>query len=170
MNSALQPRHRGPERGEAIVLLLIALAVVGGIAWWLFHTRAESQEAATAFAREAGVRLGRQFDRKFLDVHIGPEVQTRFPASFRDRLIEHLQRLGVAEENVEAEGDVEFTNHFFQPHGTFKVHLFYPTGMKTDLYLTVSDPHGWWQIDYANLVWYPPGQTAPASDAALPVQ
>ncbi len=160
--------RRCRERGQAIVLLLIALAVVGGLAWWLSASREKSQEAATAFAREAGVRLGRQFDRRFLDVHIAPEVQTRFPASFRDRVIEHLQRFGVADENVEVEGDVAFTNHFFQPRGTFKVHLFYPSGMKADLYLTVSDPHGWWQIDYANLVWYPPGQTAPAGEAAPP--
>ncbi|MGI8821368.1 MAG: hypothetical protein ACR2ID_10960 [Chthoniobacterales bacterium] len=167
MKRLSRPRRAG-ERGQVIVLLVIVLATVGGIAWWLFATRAASEKAARDFAHEAGLKLGREFDRKFLDVRIGSEVQTRFPSSFRDRLIDHLKRLGVASEEVEVEGDLTFTDRFFKPHGAMKVHLLYPDGMKAVLYLSISNPHGWWQFDYLNLAWYPPGQTAPAEGSEPP--
>ena len=162
--------RRGARRdgGQIGVLLLIVLALGAGLTWWLFASRARSNQAAFAFARLAGVKLGRQHDAKFLDVHLAREVQTLFPPSFRDRLLNHLRQLGVASEQVEAEGTVSFTSTFFEPRGRFRVHLFYPSTAKADLHLTISNPHGWWQIDDINLVWFPPEQPAAPTDAAAP--
>jgi hypothetical protein len=156
------------DAGQVVVLLLIVLAIGAGLAWWLFASRAQSEQAAFAFARLAGVKLGREHDAKFLNVHIGREVQTRFPPSFRDRLLNHLRELGVASEQVEAEGTVSFTSTFFEPRGRFRVQLFYPNSTKAELYLTISNRPGWWQIDDINLVWSPPEKPAAEIDPAAP--
>jgi hypothetical protein len=162
MQAALPTSSRRREGGQVLVLFLIVLAVLGGIGWWLFTSRDQSGQAARAFAREAGLKLGREHDQKFLDVHIGPEVQTRYPPSYRERLLTKLRGLGVASDDVQVEGDVAFTSHFFSPHGRFKVLLGYPDTRKAELYLVVSNPHPWWQIDEINLVWYPPATGAGA--------
>ncbi|MEP6820826.1 MAG: hypothetical protein ABI946_00590 [Chthoniobacterales bacterium] len=141
--------------GQVIVMLLIVLAIVGGGAWWLFHSAQARKKEAEAFARETAIRLAVYFDKKYLDSHLAPEMQTRFPPSFRDRLISNLRGLGVASSEVEIEGKVEFTDYVFLPKGQYRMTLHYPE--QTAIFdLVVSCPHGWWQIDFVNLTWKVP--------------
>jgi type II secretory pathway pseudopilin PulG len=154
---------RGGARGEiesVVVLLLVLLALLGGATWWLYSSRARSEEAARQFASEASIKLAAQYDRKFFDTHIAREVQTRFPPSYRERLLNHLQEFGIPSAAPEVHGDVTFASHFFSPQGRFRVHLVYPT-TTADMDLLVSNPKGWWQIDYVNLTWYPPPPPPP---------
>ena len=167
MQAAIASKARRRERGQALVLVLIVLATVAALVWYLFHSRAETEQAAIAFAREAGTKLGRFHDAKFLDIHIGREVATQYPPSFRERLMNHLRRLGVASEQVDVEGSVSFESHFFAPRGRFQAHLVYPKNERADLHLAISSPHGRWQIDYINLVWFPHEQ-APVDAGSTP--
>ena len=148
------------------MLVLIVLAILGGVYAWLVTSKHQSEAEARAFAAEAGTRLAFQFDRKFLDTHIAPDKQTHYPVSFRDRLLDRLRGLGIPAGPVDVDGDVTFTSQFFQPVGQFRVRLNY-SAAPAFLYLTVSHPHEWWQIDTINLTWNkPPVEPAAALSEA----
>lgn len=153
-------------RGDAstLVLLAIVVAVVLGGVLWLFYSTRNREAEAKEFVQAVATRLAFDYDKKVLDVHLAPEIQTRFPPSFRERMIGHLRELGVPSRDFEADGKVEFTNTFFEPHGQFRVHLQYPE-RTADLDLAISCPHGWWQIDYVNLSW-----DLPSADAPVPAE
>lgn len=154
-----------PERGQVVVLLVIVLAVLGGGAWWLFVAKRQSEEGARAFAREAATRLALHFDQKFLDVRLGREAQVSYPPSFRERLLNRLRQLGVPAQEIELEGEVTFTSHFFEPKGQFRARLNYPT-KPAYLDLTVSNRQTW-QIDRLNLTWDPTPVATPEPALAI---
>ena len=148
--------------------MLILVAIVAAITWWLILSRQESEEQAKDFAREVATRLAVDLDRKYFDRVIAPERVAKYPPSFRDRVIEKFRGFGRPTDPVELEGDVFFTSVFFKPAGTFRVKLSYPQ-MPAVLYLMVSRPKGWWQIDEMNISWTPPAASqAPAE--LLPVE
>ena len=138
--------------------MLILVALGAAIAWWLTVSRQKSEEQAKGFAREVATRLAVDLDRKFLDRVIAPERVAKYPPSFRDRVIEKFRGFGRPTGPVELEGDVVFTSGFFNPAGTFRAKLTYPQ-MPAVLYLMVSRPKGWWQIDEMNISWTPPAAT-----------
>ena len=156
--SKADDRHRCRESGQAIVLVLIVVAILAALAWWLILSRQESEEQAKDFAREVATRLAVNLDRKFLDRVIAPERVAKYPPSFRDRVVEKFRGFGRPTGSVEVEGDVVFTSVFFQPSGTFRAKLNYPD-MPAVLYLMISRPKGWWQIDEMNISWTPPAAT-----------
>ena len=142
------------QAGQVIVLILIVLALLGGGAWWLFNSKRQSEGEARAFAQQAAERMALQFDRKFLDQHLGLEAQVQFPPSFRERLLNRLRDLGVPAPQIDLEGKVTFTSRFFEPRGQFRARLMYPE-KPAFLDLAVSRPHALWQIDYLNLTYVP---------------
>ena len=158
----------GRERGQVIVLILIVLALIGGGAWWLFTSKRQSETDARVFAQQAAERMAIQFDRKFLDQHLGPEAQVQFPPSFRERLLNHLRELGVPSPQIDLEGKVTFTSRFFEPSGQFRARLMYPE-KPAFLDLAVSRPHAHWQIDYLNLTYVPTPTPTPEPSPALGV-
>jgi hypothetical protein len=151
-------RLQRSERAEAIVLVLILVAIVAAIVWWLVRSRQESEEQAKGFALEVATRLAVDLDRKYFDRVIAPERVAKYPPSFRDRVIEKFRGFGRPTAPVDVEGDVIFASVFFKPSGTFRVKLNYPQ-MPAVLYLMVSRPKGWWQIDEMNISWTPPAGT-----------
>jgi hypothetical protein len=164
-NRAVRRHHA--TRGEALVFALILLGIGAGLLWWLFSSRAKSQDAAFAFAREATTRIALEHDRKFLDGHLAPSVQTIYPPSFRERMIDRLKQFGSPVREPEIEGQVSFRSHFFSPSGHFYARLAYPDASKAVLDLTVSNRHGW-RIDEMNLIWYPPEQPLAAPPPPAP--
>ena len=151
-----------------MVLVLIVLALIGGIIWWLFASREQSERAARDFAREVATRLAFDFDRKLLDRVMAPERTAKYPPSFRDRLIANLRKFGRPTKPVEVTGDVYFVSHFFEPIGTFRAQLDYPD-MPAELQFAISRPRGWWQIDDINVTWElpPPPEPPPIDPAAI---
>ena len=156
-------------RGQTTVLVLVVLAIFGGIAWWLVSSRQQSEKEAREFARDTATRLAFNFDRKFLDRVIAPERVAKYPPSYRDRVVEKLRGFGRPTEPVEVDGQVLFTSYFFNPTASFRAQLKYP-GMPAALHLTVSRPRGWWQIDDLNVSWEqpPPPEPAPAPEIPPP--
>lgn len=154
-------------------MVLIVGVIIGGIGWWLFQSRQQSEEQAKNFAREVATRLAVDLDRKYFDRVIAPERVAKYPPSFRDRVIDKFRGFGRPTGTVELEGDVVFTSVFFNPTATFRAKLTYPQ-MPAVLYLMVSRPKGWWQIDEMNISWTPPTATQaptellPAEPAAPP--
>lgn len=170
-------RHRACDRrsesAQTVVLVLIVVAILGGIAWWMYSARDQREAEAKQFARTVATRLAFDLDRKLLDRVIAPERVARYPPSYRDRIIDKLRGFGRPVASPEVSGDVFFTSGFFSPTGTFRADLQYPD-MPAAIYLAVSQPKGWWQIDDINVSWdppplpEPPPSTAPASPSPSP--
>ncbi|MEP6809800.1 MAG: hypothetical protein ABI992_06120 [Chthoniobacterales bacterium] len=154
--------------GQVIVLLVIVLALLSGGYWWLLHSSQESEKEARAFAQATAARLAIDYDRHFLDTHMGQDAALQFPPSFRERMLNHFREFGTPAPEIGVTGEVNFTNQFFEPHGKFRAHLQYPT-RGADLDLIVACPNGWWQIDYLNLSWDIAPVPAPAPATASPI-
>ncbi len=145
-------RRRQRERGQTVVLVLVVVAIIIAIAWWLITSRQQSEAEAENFVRETATRLAFDLDRKVLDRVIAPEQVAKYPPSFRDRVVQKLQGFGRPTGAVEVEGELFFTNYFFQPSGNFRAKVTYPTTPAV-LYFAISRPKGWWQINELNISW-----------------
>jgi hypothetical protein len=153
-------------KGEGgLALLVIVLLILAGIAWWLYSSRQTAERNARAFAADVARRLAVNYDEKFLHVNLSPDGQRTYLKSARDRLVERLRALGVPAQPIEVEGDVTFTNGFFEPRGRFQAKLKYPaTSGKLDL--DIASGLSVWQIEAVNLTWDQPAPT-PTPAAAM---
>lgn len=136
-------------------MVLIVVAIIAALGWWVILSRQESEAQARDFARDAATRLAFDFDRKFLDRTIAPERVSKYPPSFRERIVERLRGFGRPTAPPEMTGDVVFTSYFFQPSGTFRARVQYPQ-MPVEIHLAISRPKGWWQIDDLVIWWDQP--------------
>lgn len=149
-------------KGEGgLALLVIVLLILGGIVWYLFSSRRDSEKSARIFAAEVAKRVAINYDEKYLHVHLSPDGQKTYLKSARDRLIDRLRALGVPAQPIEVQGDLTFTSHFFDPRGTLHVQLKYPT-TTAQLDLDISRGMTVWQIDAINLPWTPAQTSTPA--------
>ena len=167
--ASLRLRRRAEDCGQTVVLVIIVVAVLGGAAWWLYNSREQSEREAREFARDVATRLAFDLDRKLLYRLIAPDRVAKYPPSYRDRVIEKFRGFGRTTAPADLTGDVFFTSHFFKPVGTFRAQFSYPS-MPATLYLSVSRPRGWWQIDDLRVSWEPapPPEPPPISPAPTP--
>lgn len=166
-DDASAPRWRARERGQTAVLVLIVVAILIAVAWWLIRSRQQSEVEAKNFVRDTATRLAFDLDRKVLDRAIAPEQVAKYPPSFRERVIEKFRGFGRPTSAAEVEGDLFFTNYFFQPSGNFRARFTYPT-MPVVLHLAISRPKGWWQINELNISWEQPPPPAPSPVETTP--
>lgn len=149
-------------RGEGgIALWIIILALIGGGLWFLYSSRRDGEKNARAFANEVVQRVAVNYDEKYLHVHLSPEAQVKYLASWRERMMQHLRGLGTPKQPIEVKGDVQFTSGFFDPHGTFRAELTYPTTTAV-LELFVTRGMTVWQVDDINLIWTPAPTPTPS--------
>jgi hypothetical protein len=154
-------------KGEGgVALLVIVLLLLSGIVWWLYSSRQDAEKNARIFATEITKRVAISYDEKFLHVHLSPEAQITYLKSWRDRLLDRLRELGVPAQPIDVQGDVAFTSYFFDPKGTFRAQLNYPT-TSAQLELSISRGMTVWQVDMINLTWNPPPTPTPAPSPVL---
>ena len=149
-------------RGEGgIGFLVIVGVLILGIVWWLYSSRQDAEKKSRAFAAEVATRVAVNFDEKYLHVKLSPEAQVNYLQSWRERLIARLRELGVPAQPVAVTGSVAFSSQFFDPHGTFRAELKYPT---TSAFLDLEVSRGMtvWQVDKIDLTWTPPPTPTPA--------
>jgi hypothetical protein len=156
-------------KGEGgLLLLLIVLLIIAGIVWWLYSSRSKDEQNARAFAAEVVKRVAVDYDEKFLHIHMSPDAQVQFLKSWRDRLMDQLRSYGVPAQPLDVQGEVEFNSYFFEPHGTFRAQLKYPT-TSAQLEVNVSRGMAVWQVDSVNVIWTPPpGGTPTPSPSPVP--
>lgn len=155
-------------RGEGSIGFLVIVGVlVAGVVWWLYSSRQDAVKKSRAFAAEVVTHVAVNFDEKYLHVHLSPEAQVNYLQSWRERFIARLRELGVPSQPIEVKGDVTFTSQFFDPRGTFRADLKYPT---TSAYIDVEVSRGMtvWQVDKIDLTWTPPPTPTPAPVLATP--
>ncbi|MEN3368244.1 MAG: hypothetical protein V7609_387 [Verrucomicrobiota bacterium] len=151
-------------RGEGgLALWIIVLALIGGALWFLYSSRRDGEKNARIFANEVVQRVAVNYDEKYLHVHLSPEAQVKYLASWRERMLQTLRQLGTVKQPIEVKGDVQFSSGFFDPHGNFRAELIYPTTTAA-LELVITRGMTVWQVDDINLIWTPaPTPTPPPS-------
>jgi hypothetical protein len=150
--------HRKGEGGLAIWIILLAL--LAGALWFLYSSRAEAERKMREFAGQVVQTMAVNYDVRFLNNHMTPQAQASYIPSFRDRMAGFLKGFGPMSKPIETQGTVQFSNLFFDPVGTFKSTLTYPT-MTATMNLTVIRAMNAWQVDQIELVWTPPPTPAP---------
>lgn len=148
-------------RGEGgIGFLVIVGVLVIGIIWWLYSSRQDADKKSRAFAAEVVTRVAVNYDEKYLHVKLSPEGQVNYLQSWRELLIARLRELGVPAQPIAVTGTVAFSSQFFDPHGTFRAELKYPT---TSAFLDLEVSRGMtvWQVDKIDLKWTPPPTPTP---------
>jgi hypothetical protein len=76
-------------------------------------------------------------------------------------MLQNLRSFGPVKQPIPITGDVHFSSYFFEPMGTFRVELVYPT-MTAYLDLVITRGMTVWQVDEINLTWNPPPTPSPA--------
>lgn len=152
-------RHSGC-RGEGLGIWIIVLAIMAGAVWFLYSSRKDADQEARKFAQQVAEKLAVEYDEHYLQVHLNPENQASHLPSWRDRLLKSLKSFGPLAKPVETTGTVLFTSQFFEPRGTFRSELTYPT-MTAHFDFSISKGMNGWRIDELNLVWNPPPTPTP---------
>ena len=153
-------------KAEGIAIWLIVLAIIAGAIWFLFASRADGQKNARAFASEVTQRVVVNYDEKFIELRLNPKMRAKYSPVWRGRMMEYLRGFGTLSKPIETKGDVTFISHFFEPRGSFRSELVYPT-MTATLELSVSKGLSNWQIDDINLVWNPPPAPSPTPSPVM---
>jgi hypothetical protein len=146
---------RSNTSGTGLVILIILLALIGGVAWWLFDNKKTMDREARAFARELVQRLAVNHDAAFFAEHLSPQAKLEFPPSRQQFVLSKLQEMGAPAQPIQIEETVTFESYFFQPRGFFVAHLNYP-GQMAVMEFGVSHPVSRWQIDSFDLKWERP--------------
>jgi hypothetical protein len=132
--------------GEGLIVVIILLAIIGGGAWWLFNHKKTLDAEARMWGRDAIKRLVVDHDANFLRDNLSPQARQQMPPSAQAYMIDTLTKAGVPTQPMNIEENISFESHFFEPHGTFMAHLFYPAQAAT-LQVAISHPVGKWQLD-----------------------
>lgn len=149
-------------RGEGgLALWIIVAALVLGVLWFLYSSRRDGDKNARVFADEVVQRVAVNYDEKYFHVHLSPEAQTKYLQSWRDRMLQNLRSFGPVKQPIPVKGDVQFSSGFFEPVGTFRAELVYPT-MTAYLDMAISRGMTVWQVNEINLTWNPPPTPTPA--------
>jgi hypothetical protein len=144
-----------------LALWIIVAALILGALWFLFSSRRDGDKKARAFADEVTQRVAVNYDEKYLHVHLSPEAQRKYLQSWRDRMLENVRSFGPVKQPIPVKGDVLFSSYFFEPVGTFRAELVYPT-MTAYLDLVISRGMTVWQVNDINLTWTPPPAPTPS--------
>ena len=158
--SMRQPGRTHLRNGQALVLVLIVLAVLAGGYWFLLSSRDAREQDAHRFAREAAERLFLKQDARFLNQTLSPTVQTLYPPSWRERFFTFVRDLGPAQPDFDVEGRVTFTSEFFTPAGMFRARFNVASGPALlDIHFVHTGVR--WEIDSLTLTCSPRATPAP---------
>ncbi len=144
-------------RGEGLVIVVILVAIVGVIAWWLFSTKNTSDKEARAFGRQVIERLAVQHDVAFFASNLSPQGKLDYPPSTQQMVKQKLTDMGTPAQPIKIDENITFESKFFSPRGFFSAHLNYPS-QPIAMELAISHPAGKWQIDNLTISW----RSAPA--------
>ncbi len=145
-------RSNWQRRGEGLVVVIILVAIVGGIAWWLFSTKKQSDREARAFGRDMIERLAVKHDVAFFASNLGPQAKLDYPPSTQQMVQQKLTGMGTPAQPIKIDENITFESQFFSPRGFFTAHLNYP-GQPVMMELAISHPVGKWQVDNLTITW-----------------
>src|SRR5207244_6449578 len=109
---------RSGQRGQALVFLIIVIAVIAGGLFFLNSMRKDAKVEGERFAKQVIERCAFQHDVKFLHSSVASDRRLAVPPAMDDQFIFYLTKLGVPDRNYTLTGQVEFDGYFVSPHGT----------------------------------------------------
>jgi hypothetical protein len=142
---------RSQSSGQILVILIIALALVGGGFWWLVSNKQAMAKEGREFGREAIQRLVVQHDLNFFASRLSPAARINFPPSTQQEFIGEMAKMGAPVGPIDVQGNIEFQSQFFEPRGNFHARINYPATW-ADINVAISHPVGRWQIDDASFM------------------
>jgi len=137
--------------GQGLVLILIVLAILVGLWWYLHSTKASTEQDGIRYGHDVINRLVINHDRSVLDNDLAPQAKMEMPPSQRDYLIQRFVQFGSPNPPIQIEDNISFdpvlgglisTN----PHGIFTAHLNYPAQAVT-VQLAISQGTTKWLIE-----------------------
>jgi hypothetical protein len=144
-NRSASRAPRSAERGQALVFLIIVVAVIAGGLFFLNSMRNDAKAEGERFARQVIERCAFQHDVKFLHASVASDRRLAVPPAMDDQFIFYLTKLGVPDRNYNLTGQLNFDHYFGSPHGTYQAILTYPDQHAT-VSLTVARPSGIWLV------------------------
>lgn len=137
--------------GQGLVVILILVAILVGIWWYLHSTKASTEQDAIRYGHDVIDRLVNKHDRSILDNDLAPQAKMEMPPSQRDYLIQRFVQLGAPTPPIQIEDSVSFDQVMgglmsTNPHGIFTAHLNYPAQSVT-LQLATSQGSTKWLIE-----------------------
>ena len=139
-----RPR-RAAERGQAVVFIIIVIAVIGAGLFFLNSMRKDAKVEGERFAHELIEKCAFQHDVKWLHSKVASDRRLAVPPAKDDEFIYYLTKLGVPDRNYNLNGKLDFDSYFVSPHGSYQVILTYPTQHAT-VSFTIGRPSGIWLI------------------------
>jgi hypothetical protein len=140
--------------GEGFGIIIIVLAIIGGILWYLYSTKASTQRDAIRYGHDVIDRLVVKHDRSILDNDLAPQAKLEMPPSQRDYLIQRFTQFGTPSQPIQIEDSVTFDSMFFSPHAIFTAHLNYPA-QPVMLQLAISQGATKWLIENITMTMQP---------------
>jgi hypothetical protein len=137
--------------GQGLVLVIIVLAILVGIWWYLHSTKTSTERDAIQYGHDVINRLVINHDRSVLDNDLAPQAKMEMPPSQRDYVIQRFAQFGTPSQPIQIEDNVSFDTSFgglisANPHGIFTAHLNYPAQPVT-LQLATSQGATKWLIE-----------------------
>ena len=137
--------HRAGERGQALVFIIIVIAVLAGGWFFLNSMRNDAKVEGDRFAHEFIDKTAFQHDVKWLHSKVSSDRRLQVPPAMDDQFIYYLSQFGVPDRNYSLEGKLDFDSYFVSPHGTYKTILTYPNQHAT-VNFTIARPSGIWLV------------------------
>jgi hypothetical protein len=137
--------------GQGLVLVVIVLAILVGIWWYLHSTKTSTERDAIQYGHDVINRLVINHDRSVLDNDLAPQAKMEMPPSQRDYLIQRFTQFGAPSQPIQIEDSVSFDSSFMglisaNPRGIFTAHLNYPAQPVT-MQLAISQGATKWLIE-----------------------
>ena len=137
--------HQSSEAGQALVFIIIVIAVIGAGLFFLNSMRKDAKVEGEAFAHELIEKCAFQHDVKWLHSKVASDRRVTLPPAMDDQFIYYLTKLGVPDRNYKLDGQLEFDSYFVSPHGSYKTILTYPTQHAT-VNFAIARPSGIWLV------------------------
>ncbi|MFN2621269.1 MAG: hypothetical protein ABR611_00335 [Chthoniobacterales bacterium] len=161
----MKTSNRSRIRAEgAVPIVIILVALIAGIVWFLYSSRKDADRDAHKFASELVNKVAVDFNDQYLHVHLSPEGQRTYLPSVRERMFARLREFGPLAKPPDVKGNVAFSSGFFDPHGQFTADLTY-SNFTAKLEMDISRG-AMWQVEQITLTGSPPPTPTPVPSAS----
>src|SRR5438309_11391427 len=107
---------RSGQRGQALVFLIIVIAVIAGGLFFLSSMRKDAKAEGERFARQVIERCAFQHDLQFLHASVASDRRLAVPPGMDDQLIYYLTKLGVPDRNYNLTAQLGVDHYCGSPH------------------------------------------------------